>query len=67
MPRKRDLLIAGSIAPRMDAHMAYPHIELYIDGRWRTAPGAPIINPADETVIGTVARHPSSMMALHQI
>ncbi len=34
--------------------MAYPDIELYIDGRWRRAPGAPIINPADESVLGTV-------------
>ena len=34
--------------------MAYPDIQLYVDGHWRSAPGAPIINPADETVIGTV-------------
>ena len=55
MRRKREaVLVAGSIDPRMDVDMAYPNIELYIDGCWRTAPGAPIINPADETVIGTV-------------
>jgi succinate-semialdehyde dehydrogenase/glutarate-semialdehyde dehydrogenase len=34
--------------------MAYPEIELYVDGQWRRASGAPIINPADESVIGTV-------------
>ena len=34
--------------------MAYPDIALYIDGHWRKAPGAPIINPADESVLGTV-------------
>ncbi|MDB5620037.1 NAD-dependent succinate-semialdehyde dehydrogenase [Tardiphaga sp.] len=34
--------------------MNYPTIQLYIDGHWRSAAGAPIINPADETVIGTV-------------
>ena len=32
----------------------YPDIELYIDGRWKRADGHPIINPADESVIGTV-------------
>jgi succinate-semialdehyde dehydrogenase/glutarate-semialdehyde dehydrogenase len=34
--------------------MTYPDIQLYIDGHWRSAPGASIINPADESVIGTV-------------
>lgn len=34
--------------------MAYPEIELYVDGQWRRASGAPIVNPADESVIGTV-------------
>jgi succinate-semialdehyde dehydrogenase/glutarate-semialdehyde dehydrogenase len=32
----------------------YPNIELYIDGRWKQADGAPILNPADEMVLGTV-------------
>jgi succinate-semialdehyde dehydrogenase/glutarate-semialdehyde dehydrogenase len=32
----------------------YPEIELYIDGRWKGASGQPIINPADESVLGTV-------------
>ena len=32
----------------------YPLIELYIDGQWRSASGQPIINPADESVLGTV-------------
>lgn len=34
--------------------MSYPNIELYIDGRWHRANGAPIINPANESVLGTV-------------
>jgi succinate-semialdehyde dehydrogenase / glutarate-semialdehyde dehydrogenase len=32
----------------------YPEIELYIDGRWKRCNGQPIINPADETTLGTV-------------
>jgi succinate-semialdehyde dehydrogenase/glutarate-semialdehyde dehydrogenase len=32
----------------------YPDIELYIDGRWKRADGQPVINPADERVLGTV-------------
>jgi succinate-semialdehyde dehydrogenase / glutarate-semialdehyde dehydrogenase len=32
----------------------YPNIELYIDGRWKQADGQPVLNPADETVLGMV-------------
>ncbi len=32
----------------------YPHLQLYIGGEWKTASGAPVINPADESVLGTV-------------
>lgn len=32
----------------------YPSLELYIDGRWKRADGHPVLNPADETVLGTV-------------
>ena len=32
----------------------YPSIELYVDGRWKKADGQPVLNPADETVLGTV-------------
>jgi succinate-semialdehyde dehydrogenase/glutarate-semialdehyde dehydrogenase len=32
----------------------YPELKLYIGGEWRTATGAPVINPADESVLGTV-------------
>ncbi len=32
----------------------YPSIELYINGSWRRAEGSPIINPADEKMLGTV-------------
>src|ERR1700761_961408 len=33
---------------------AYPSIELYIDGQWKKADGVPVLNPADESVLGTV-------------
>ncbi len=33
---------------------AYPELQLYIGGEWRTAGGAPVINPHDESVLGTV-------------
>src|SRR6201991_1240043 len=32
----------------------YPSIELYIDGRWKRADGVPVLNPSDESVLGTV-------------
>jgi succinate-semialdehyde dehydrogenase/glutarate-semialdehyde dehydrogenase len=32
----------------------YPQLKLYIGGEWKTASGAPVINPADESVLGTV-------------
>jgi succinate-semialdehyde dehydrogenase/glutarate-semialdehyde dehydrogenase len=39
----------------MANHLAtYPEIQLYIGGRWKSASGQPVINPADETSIGTV-------------
>ncbi len=35
--------------------MAYPDLMLYVDGAWRrTADTLPVLNPADETVIGAV-------------
>jgi succinate-semialdehyde dehydrogenase/glutarate-semialdehyde dehydrogenase len=33
---------------------AYPELKLYVGGEWRTASGAPVLNPADESVLGTV-------------
>ena len=33
---------------------AYPSLELYIDGHWKRAEGQPVVNPADESVLGTV-------------
>src|SRR5215510_8809503 len=32
----------------------YPELQLYVDGHWKSAPGQPVINPADESVIATV-------------
>ncbi|TDF62638.1 NAD-dependent succinate-semialdehyde dehydrogenase [Cupriavidus sp. L7L] len=33
---------------------SYPEIRMLIGDKWRTAPGRPVINPSDETTIGTV-------------
>ena len=33
---------------------AYPSLQLYINGEWKSADGQPVINPADESVLGTV-------------
>ena len=33
---------------------SYPDIKMLIGGEWRSAPGTPIVNPSDETTIGTV-------------
>ena len=33
---------------------SYPELKLYIGGEWKTAGGAPVINPHDESVLGTV-------------
>ena len=32
----------------------YPELKLYIDGQWISREGRPVLNPADETVLGTV-------------
>lgn len=32
----------------------YPDLQLYIAGEWKSAKGEPVINPADESVLGTV-------------
>jgi succinate-semialdehyde dehydrogenase / glutarate-semialdehyde dehydrogenase len=37
-----------------DQKMSYPDLKLYIGGKWKAASGHPVINPADETVLGTV-------------
>ena len=30
----------------------YPDLKLYIAGEWRQADGQPVINPADESILG---------------
>jgi succinate-semialdehyde dehydrogenase / glutarate-semialdehyde dehydrogenase len=47
-------------ASRENIMTSYPAIELYIDGRWKQADGQPVLNPADEAVLGTV---PTATMA----
>lgn len=32
----------------------YPDLQLYIGGEWKTTAGQPVINPADESIIGSV-------------
>src|SRR5579864_1606242 len=32
----------------------YPDLKLYVAGEWRQADGQPVINPADESVLGIV-------------
>ncbi|MEZ5763058.1 MAG: NAD-dependent succinate-semialdehyde dehydrogenase [Xanthobacteraceae bacterium] len=32
----------------------YPELQMYIDGRWKSASGQPVINPVDETILGDV-------------
>ena len=32
----------------------YPKLELFIDGAWKGRDGQPVLNPADDTVLGTV-------------
>ena len=45
----------------MTAH--YPELELYIGGHWKTAAGAPVLNPADESVLATVPSATQSDLA----
>lgn len=32
----------------------YPELNLYIGGEWRRRGGRPVVNPADESILGTV-------------
>src|SRR5262245_64358499 len=32
----------------------YPELQLYVGGTWKSAAGQPVLNPADEGVIGTM-------------
>src|SRR5262245_24291985 len=45
---------SGTDPRRGNTMTGYPSIELYIDGRWKRADGQPVLNPADEAVLGTV-------------
>src|SRR5271156_3686822 len=33
---------------------SYPELKLYVGGEWRRRDGTPVINPADESILGTV-------------
>jgi succinate-semialdehyde dehydrogenase/glutarate-semialdehyde dehydrogenase len=33
---------------------AYPDLQLFIAGQWKSADGQPVLNPADESVLGIV-------------
>ncbi|HEU4378775.1 MAG TPA: NAD-dependent succinate-semialdehyde dehydrogenase [Hyphomicrobiaceae bacterium] len=41
----------------------YPELKLLINGEWVSRPGQPVINPADETTIGTVPQATTSDLA----
>src|SRR6476646_6083933 len=41
----------------------YPELKLLINGEWIARPGQPVINPADETSIGTVPHATSADLA----
>src|SRR5262245_63406202 len=45
---------AQGLKETRNAMTNYPEIQLYIDGRWKSAAGQPVINPADETELGVV-------------
>ena len=32
----------------------YPDLCLFVAGNWKSVDGAPVINPADESILGTV-------------
>jgi acyl-CoA reductase-like NAD-dependent aldehyde dehydrogenase len=34
---------------------AYPDLRLYIGGEWKAADGQPVINPANESVLGSLS------------
>jgi succinate-semialdehyde dehydrogenase / glutarate-semialdehyde dehydrogenase len=34
--------------------MNYPELKLYVGGEWKSRSGLPVVNPADESVVGTV-------------
>jgi succinate-semialdehyde dehydrogenase / glutarate-semialdehyde dehydrogenase len=35
---------------------AYPDLALFIGGEWKSGEGLPVLNPADESVVGIVPR-----------
>ena len=37
----------------------YPKLQLYVDGEGKSADGQPVINPADESILGTVLPPPT--------
>src|ERR1700757_2169966 len=49
------ITISQPATPRGNIMTGYPSIELYIDGHWKKRDGQPVINPADESVLGTVS------------
>jgi hypothetical protein len=36
----------------------HPDLKLYLAGEWREAPGRPVINPRDGSILGTVPHLP---------
>src|ERR1700754_1594382 len=59
--RSRGVLLSGATEerlPRLERVMTSPNVQLYFDGKWRPAGSGrtiPVLNPATEEKIGTVA------------
>jgi succinate-semialdehyde dehydrogenase / glutarate-semialdehyde dehydrogenase len=49
------ITIPKPATPGGNIMIGYPSIELYIDGHWKKRDGQPVLNPADESVLGTVS------------
>jgi succinate-semialdehyde dehydrogenase / glutarate-semialdehyde dehydrogenase len=45
----------------------YPELQLYVAGEWRSRDGAPVINPADESILGTVPHTACADLVSHLV
>ena len=45
----------------------YPELQLYVAGKWRRRDGAPVINPGDETILGTAPHAARADLVSHLV
>jgi succinate-semialdehyde dehydrogenase / glutarate-semialdehyde dehydrogenase len=45
----------------------YPELQLYVASEWRSRDGAPVINPADESVLSTVPHAARADLVSHLV